>query len=1059
VSTAQPRRTLAGGATAVDGRHGHVPSLARRRRRPRERPPPGIGTFIGVFAGAAFTFLPSATPFIGVLALIGRRLSLSRVDLVWLTAAAALAAIGMVSSPPAAAAQLGLQVLGAWLIFRAFQRLAPIAAARSGAVGAGLLIGLLTAIVVGAWRGAYLDPLAPAVTQLVMWDVHPSVYAHVAVVVGALVAITVTSSRSRMAALVLAAVAAIAAGSLEAALAWLVVALGLLAIDLRRNRSAHALELGVVAGVIVSALVVIPALGFGAIGFTLDTETSTGTNLLVGTEIPTGDWWISTGVTSRATLEQVAGAEMHVYEVVKSAPEGWSRLQQRVPVQPGETYTASVWLDTVGGGRPSLQGWAGVTPDGGAIAAVGRLTADGWTASGSGGVALVDARTLEQSGTWRRVSLTFTLPSDLAHTHVHIGVAPDDRSGRVGEITTRFAGLQVERGEVASRYEPAGTWRALTLQDSRLAIWRQASDLIRARPWGGWGVGGYSHDRADLDLPPQLGTASVAHAHNLWLHTGVERGVLGMLAVTAVLVALSMTAWARRDAAFLVVVAAVVVLNSLDVTLFRSEIVYPLAAIAGLRAVTARPERAVLGESTRPALAAAGLAGIDVLVAWSGWVAASVVLQGWTTDALPGTTAAAVTLLVWPALVWREGLYPGFGLSEPEELRRHVAALVSGLILLAAARLLFGDGVPIDLVTLAVLTPWLLVLGPVGRGLVKRVLLHSGTWGAPIIVFGADATAERLVALLARDRLIGLRPVAVFDDSGDRPSHIAGVPVLGTVDDGIEYARTHELNRALVTARRVNADTVDALTRTASSVLRHVQFVPDLGDLPPFGVGMTALDKTPVVELRNELASTTNRALKRTFDLLGAVLGGVAIAPLLLALALAVALTSRGPVVYGHWRVGRHGRRIRIWKFRTMVGDADAVLERVLAEDPARRAEWESNHKLVDDPRVTPVGHWLRRRSLDELPQLWNVIRGEMSLVGPRPIVALEQDRYGPAAKLYTSVRPGMTGYWQVSGRSETEYEERVALDTFYVRNWSIWLDLVILARTIGVVVRGKGAY
>jgi lipopolysaccharide/colanic/teichoic acid biosynthesis glycosyltransferase len=164
-------------------------------------------------------------------------------------------------------------------------------------------------------------------------------------------------------------------------------------------------------------------------------------------------------------------------------------------------------------------------------------------------------------------------------------------------------------------------------------------------------------------------------------------------------------------------------------------------------------------------------------------------------------------------------------------------------------------------------------------------------------------------------------------------------------------------------------------------------------------------------------------------------------------------------VFYGQWRIGYGGRRFRAWKFRTMVVNAEQQLEMHLANSPELRREWERDHKLRNDPRVTAIGRFLRKTSLDELPQLANVLIGQMSLVGPRPIVEEEIVKYGDAFRLYLRVRPGLTGLWQVSGRNDTGYAQRVRLDMHYVRNWSPWLDIHLLARTIGVIAGQKGAY
>jgi Undecaprenyl-phosphate galactose phosphotransferase WbaP len=217
--------------------------------------------------------------------------------------------------------------------------------------------------------------------------------------------------------------------------------------------------------------------------------------------------------------------------------------------------------------------------------------------------------------------------------------------------------------------------------------------------------------------------------------------------------------------------------------------------------------------------------------------------------------------------------------------------------------------------------------------------------------------------------------------------------------------------------------------------------------------------RRPALAVTNRLRLPAARLVKRVFDLCLASVLGVLVLPLICVIAILIRLGSPGPIFYAQQRIGRYGRRFKAWKFRTMLADADAVLHRYLQRNPHLAEEWRANHKLRSDPRVTWIGWLLRSTSLDELPQLWNVMVGEMSLVGPRPIVAEEIEKYGEHYEHYVQVLPGITGLWQVSGRNNTTYEERVALDVYYVQNWSMWLDVYILACTAKVVVLCEGAY
>jgi undecaprenyl-phosphate galactose phosphotransferase len=214
------------------------------------------------------------------------------------------------------------------------------------------------------------------------------------------------------------------------------------------------------------------------------------------------------------------------------------------------------------------------------------------------------------------------------------------------------------------------------------------------------------------------------------------------------------------------------------------------------------------------------------------------------------------------------------------------------------------------------------------------------------------------------------------------------------------------------------------------------------------------------LEIRNNLERPLNIFIKRCFDFIMAGLSMLFLSIPMLIISILIRVDSDGPAIFSQERVGKNGRRFRCYKFRTMYNDAEERLERLLASDEGAREEWNKFWKLKDDPRVTRIGKFLRKTSLDELPQLFNVLRGEMSLVGPRPVTQDEIDRYyKDAAVLCFTVPPGITGLWQVSGRSSTGYDYRIALDSWYVRNWNPWLDIVILFKTIRVVLKREGAY
>lgn len=249
------------------------------------------------------------------------------------------------------------------------------------------------------------------------------------------------------------------------------------------------------------------------------------------------------------------------------------------------------------------------------------------------------------------------------------------------------------------------------------------------------------------------------------------------------------------------------------------------------------------------------------------------------------------------------------------------------------------------------------------------------------------------------------------------------------------------------------------VVRICEEHYKEVLMVPDIVDIMSGPVGISQLGSVPLITFKESPLWGVQGKLKRLFDMFASLALLLLLSPFLLALTVVIKVCSPGPAIFAQERLGSGSRRIRIYKFRTMVSNADEVLEQLLQANAELREEFAREFKLKDDPRITPMGNFLRKTSLDELPQLFNVLKGEMSLVGPRPIVPEELDNYDSQAKYLLRVPPGLTGLWQVSGRNDIEYAERVKLDMFYINNWSFWLDLVILLRTLPAVLMRKGAY
>jgi len=362
---------------------------------------------------------------------------------------------------------------------------------------------------------------------------------------------------------------------------------------------------------------------------------------------------------------------------------------------------------------------------------------------------------------------------------------------------------------------------------------------------------------------------------------------------------------------------------------------------------------------------------------------------------------------------------------------------------------------------------WLLALVfvPSMRLLLRQLFIRLGVWNRPVAIIGSGTNACDAMRAIQSDPVLGYEVRWILIPDGVEPD--PSLPARGAAElrplgpDPLATLKQLGNPQALLAMDSDQWETQESLLRRLGLYYPNLAIAPALRGLPLYGLELMHFFSHEVfmLRVRDNLARPGPRLIKRAFDLLASTSLIVLLSPLFAWIAWRIRREDGGPILFRQSRVGRGGKAFACLKFRSMVPDAEARLEHYLAENPAIAEEYLRNFKLRNDPRITRIGRFLRRSSLDELPQLFNVLRGEMSLVGPRPLLAREVDRYGDNMALYRLVRPGITGLWQISGRSETTFTDRSVLDAWYVKNWTLWYDIVILLRTVRVVFQRHGAY
>ncbi|HGF4082603.1 TPA: undecaprenyl-phosphate galactose phosphotransferase WbaP [Escherichia coli] len=353
-------------------------------------------------------------------------------------------------------------------------------------------------------------------------------------------------------------------------------------------------------------------------------------------------------------------------------------------------------------------------------------------------------------------------------------------------------------------------------------------------------------------------------------------------------------------------------------------------------------------------------------------------------------------------------------------------------------------------------------LVPLARIAIKWLLMKWGLWLRDTWIIGSGKNAYEAYKAITSERNLGLNVVGFVTDEQMQGEQRKTIDELPIIIGSIDWLNSKDKRTQFIVA--VESEQSDIRNKWLREFMikgyRYVSVIPTLRGMPLDSTDMSFIfsHEVMIFRVQQNLAKWSSRIIKRCFDLFGSICIILILSPLLIYIYMKVKKDG-GPAIYGHDRVGINGKTFKCLKFRSMVVNSKEILDELLKNDPKAKEEWDATFKLKNDPRITKIGAFLRKTSLDELPQLLNVLKGEMSLVGPRPIINAELERYNDQVDYYLLSKPGMTGLWQVSGRSDVDYDTRVYLDAWYVKNWSMWNDIAILLKTVIVVLKKDGAY
>lgn len=433
----------------------------------------------------------------------------------------------------------------------------------------------------------------------------------------------------------------------------------------------------------------------------------------------------------------------------------------------------------------------------------------------------------------------------------------------------------------------------------------------------------------------------------------------------------------------------------------------------------------------------------------------NVFLHSWQ-DPIWKTIFAALVLVLCGLM--GSGLYPGATINPIEELERSTLSITLGFFALWSATFLLRDLSNSRLVyVLGYLLAALFV--PVSRAVTRSIFASHGWWGCNAAIIGYGATGRAIHKSLRKQPGFGLKPVLILDDDPLKLSDISANIQAGPLSLSLELTRHHCISYGILCMPSVSREKLLDIVNRYEHCFGRLIVIPNLIGMTSLGICAREVGGVIGLEVTRSLLRPSARVAKRLLDVVLTVLFSPFIAIVIAVAALLVKLEDKGPAFYASPRIGRGGRIFRTWKLRSMMQNGDTVLQDYLAANPTEAERWRIHQKVHKDPRITRIGQILRMTSIDELPQLWNVLIGDMSIVGPRPVLENQIPMYGPDFEWYKQVRPGITGLWQISGRNHLSFADRVMLDKYVVQNWSVWLDLYILGCTANVVLNAEGAY